>query len=123
MGRHRTNPHYDHMANGNSLHQPQFDGGNKPFIKPNQVRRRAPSSSLLSQWKLVACPYNCVNISLQGQNSPVFSHKQNLMVQMQSKDMAPRFGKKGKVNADEVRMVESRRRKWIYFVPSRLFAV
>ncbi|XP_075878614.1 eukaryotic translation initiation factor 4 gamma 2a [Nelusetta ayraudi] len=73
MGRHRTNPHYDHIANGNSLHQPQFEGGNKPFIKPTQ-----------------------------GQNSPVFSHKQNLMVQMQSKDMAPRFGKKGKVNADEI---------------------
>lgn len=42
----------------------------------------------------------------QGQNSPVFSHKQNLMVQMQSKDMAPRFGKKGKVNADEVRPID-----------------
>lgn len=39
MGRHRTNPHYnDHMANGNSLHQPQFEAGNKPFMKPNQVR-------------------------------------------------------------------------------------
>lgn len=42
MGRHRTNPHYDHMANGNSLHQPQFDGGNKPFMKPNQVRGCVP---------------------------------------------------------------------------------
>lgn len=38
MGRHRTNPHYnDHIVNGNSLHQPQFEAGSKPFIKPNQV--------------------------------------------------------------------------------------
>ncbi|XP_041795796.1 eukaryotic translation initiation factor 4 gamma 2a, partial [Chelmon rostratus] len=74
MGRHRTNPHYNgHIVNGNSSHQPQFEAGTKPFIKPNQ-----------------------------GQNSPVFSHKQNHLVQMQSKDMAPRFSKKGKVNADEI---------------------
>lgn len=38
----------------------------------------------------------------QGQNSPVFNHKQNQLVQMQSKDIPPRFGKKGKLNADEV---------------------
>lgn len=38
MGRHRTNPHYsDHAVNGSSLHQTQFDSGNKPFIKQNQV--------------------------------------------------------------------------------------
>uniref|UniRef100_A0A669B8B1 Eukaryotic translation initiation factor 4 gamma 2 n=1 Tax=Oreochromis niloticus TaxID=8128 RepID=A0A669B8B1_ORENI len=32
----------------------------------------------------------------------LFNHKQNHSVQMQSKDMAPRFSKKGKVNADEI---------------------
>lgn len=38
MGRHRTNPHYnDHIVNGNSSHQPPFEAGSKPFIKPNQV--------------------------------------------------------------------------------------
>lgn len=38
MGRHRTNQHYnDHVVNGNNLHQTQFDSGNKPFIKQNQV--------------------------------------------------------------------------------------
>uniref|UniRef100_A0A8C4I5E8 Eukaryotic translation initiation factor 4 gamma 2 n=1 Tax=Dicentrarchus labrax TaxID=13489 RepID=A0A8C4I5E8_DICLA len=74
MGRHRTNPLYNgHIVNGNGSHQPQFEAGSKPFIKPNQ-----------------------------GQNSPVFNHKQNHSVQMQSKDMAPRFSKKGKVNADEI---------------------
>ncbi|TMS13552.1 eukaryotic translation initiation factor 4 gamma 2a [Larimichthys crocea] len=74
MGRHRTNPHYNgHIVNGSSSHQPQFEAGSKPFIKPNQ-----------------------------GQQSPVFNHKQNHLVQMQTKDMAPRFSKKGKVNADEI---------------------
>ncbi|XP_029000162.1 eukaryotic translation initiation factor 4 gamma 2a [Betta splendens] len=74
MGRHRANPLFNgHIGNGNNSHQPQFDGGNKPFLKPNQ-----------------------------GQSSPVFNHKQNHSGQMQSKDMAPRFSKKGKVNADEI---------------------
>nr|XP_019954444.1 PREDICTED: eukaryotic translation initiation factor 4 gamma 2-like [Paralichthys olivaceus] len=74
MGRHRTNPLYNgHIGNGNGSHQPQFEAGNKPFIKPNQ-----------------------------GQGSPVFNHKQNHSGQMQSKDMSSRFGKKGKVNADEI---------------------
>ncbi|XP_049906399.1 eukaryotic translation initiation factor 4 gamma 2a [Epinephelus moara] len=74
MGRHRTIPLYNgHIGNGNSSHQPQYETGSKPYIKPNQ-----------------------------GQGSPVFNHKQNHSVQMQSKDMAPRFSKKGKVNADEI---------------------
>uniref|UniRef100_A0A8C4I9R6 Eukaryotic translation initiation factor 4 gamma 2 n=1 Tax=Dicentrarchus labrax TaxID=13489 RepID=A0A8C4I9R6_DICLA len=74
MGRHRTNPLYNgHIVNGNGSHQPQFEAGSKPFIKPNQV----PGVHL---------QYNC----------------QNHSVQMQSKDMAPRFSKKGKVNADEI---------------------
>ncbi|XP_061599039.1 eukaryotic translation initiation factor 4 gamma 2a [Cololabis saira] len=72
MGRHRANPLFN-GHNGNGSHQPQFEAGGKPFNKPNQ-----------------------------GQNSPVFSHKQNHSVQMQSKDMGPRFGKKGKLNADEI---------------------
>uniref|UniRef100_A0A4W6EAG4 Eukaryotic translation initiation factor 4 gamma 2 n=1 Tax=Lates calcarifer TaxID=8187 RepID=A0A4W6EAG4_LATCA len=72
MGRHRTNPLFNgHIGNGNGSHQPQFEAGNKPFIKPNQ-------------------------------KSPVFNHKQNHSGQMQSKDMASRFGKKGKLNADEI---------------------
>ncbi|XP_069549537.1 eukaryotic translation initiation factor 4 gamma 2a [Brachyistius frenatus] len=74
MGRHRTNPLYNgHNGNGNASHQPQFEAGNKTFIKPNQ-----------------------------GQSSPVFNHKQNHSAQIQSKDMAPRFSKKGKLNVDEI---------------------
>uniref|UniRef100_A0A3Q3A949 Eukaryotic translation initiation factor 4 gamma 2 n=1 Tax=Kryptolebias marmoratus TaxID=37003 RepID=A0A3Q3A949_KRYMA len=72
MGRHRASPLFNgHIGNGNGSHQPQFEAGGKPFIKPNQ-----------------------------GQNSPVFSHKQSHSVQ--SKDMAQRFSKKGKLNADEI---------------------
>lgn len=38
MGRHRTNPHYNgHTVNGNGAHQPQYEAGSKPYIKPNQV--------------------------------------------------------------------------------------
>ncbi|XP_068178970.1 eukaryotic translation initiation factor 4 gamma 2a [Antennarius striatus] len=74
MGRHRTHPHYNgHIVNGNGSHQPPFETGSKPFIKPNQ-----------------------------GHGSPVFNHKQIHSVPMPSKDVAPRFYKKGKVNADEI---------------------
>nr|XP_061819394.1 eukaryotic translation initiation factor 4 gamma 2-like [Nerophis lumbriciformis] len=73
MGRHRSNPFNGHIAISNGSHQPQFDAGSKPYVKP-----------------------------MQGQGSPVFSHKQNGSVQMQSKDMGPRFSKKGKLNADEI---------------------
>ncbi|XP_032415694.1 eukaryotic translation initiation factor 4 gamma 2a, partial [Xiphophorus hellerii] len=74
MSRHRASPLFNgHVGNGNASHQPQFEPGSKPFIKPNQ-----------------------------GQNSPVFSHKQNHSVQVQSKDVGPRFSKKGKLNADEI---------------------
>ncbi|XP_005724426.2 eukaryotic translation initiation factor 4 gamma 2a [Pundamilia nyererei] len=73
MGRHRSSPLFNgHSGNSNGSHQP-YENESKPFIKPNQ-----------------------------GRNSPVFNHKQNHSVQMQSKDMAPRFSKKGKVNADEI---------------------
>lgn len=38
MGRHRTIPLYNgHIGNGNSSHQPQYETGSKPYIKPNQV--------------------------------------------------------------------------------------
>lgn len=74
------------------------------------------------------CFFNCFvvvftlhNESLsQGQNSPVFNHKQNHLVQMQSKDMAPRFGKKGKVNADEVQQFASLPRNQSYSLSSAL---
>lgn len=109
MGRHRTNQHYsDHVVNGSNLHQAQFDSGNKPFIKQNQVEKRC-----------IKCFIQCFlfgemhNESYsQGQNSPVFNHKQNHLVQMQSKDMAPRFGKKGKVNADEVQRFALPTKNW-----------
>ncbi|XP_024151019.2 eukaryotic translation initiation factor 4 gamma 2a, partial [Oryzias melastigma] len=70
MGRHRTNPLFNGHS-GNSSHQPQFEAGGKTFTKASQ-----------------------------GQNSPVFSHKQNHSGS--AKDMAPRFNKKGKLNADEI---------------------
>uniref|UniRef100_A0A672IF89 Eukaryotic translation initiation factor 4 gamma 2 n=1 Tax=Salarias fasciatus TaxID=181472 RepID=A0A672IF89_SALFA len=74
MGRHRANPLYNgHIGNSNGSHQAHFEAASKPYMKQNQ-----------------------------GQSSPVFSHKQAHLAQMQSKDMAPRFGKKGKVNADEI---------------------
>ncbi|XP_030576637.1 eukaryotic translation initiation factor 4 gamma 2a [Archocentrus centrarchus] len=73
MGRHRSSPLFNgHSGNSNGSHQP-FEAESKPFIKPNQ-----------------------------GRNSPVFNNKQNHSVQMQSKEMASRFSKKGKVNADEI---------------------
>uniref|UniRef100_A0A673CEK3 Eukaryotic translation initiation factor 4 gamma 2 n=1 Tax=Sphaeramia orbicularis TaxID=375764 RepID=A0A673CEK3_9TELE len=69
MGRHRTNPLFNgHIGNGNSSHQPQFENGNKPYIKQSQV------------------------LIIFGNQS----------AQMQSKDMAPRFTKKGKLNAEEI---------------------
>lgn len=43
--------------------------------------------------------------AFKGQNSPVFSHKQNQSGQMQSKDMTSRFTKKGKLNVEEVQHV------------------
>uniref|UniRef100_A0A3P9N5L9 Eukaryotic translation initiation factor 4 gamma 2 n=1 Tax=Poecilia reticulata TaxID=8081 RepID=A0A3P9N5L9_POERE len=75
MGRHRTNP----LFNGHSGHiappqQSQFDMGPKSFVKSNQV-----------------------------QNQHFLNQSQNHMSQQQaqSKDMPPRFSKKGQLNADE----------------------
>uniref|UniRef100_A0A3P9N5N4 Eukaryotic translation initiation factor 4 gamma 2 n=1 Tax=Poecilia reticulata TaxID=8081 RepID=A0A3P9N5N4_POERE len=76
MGRHRTNP----LFNGHSGHiappqQSQFDMGPKSFVKSNQV-----------------------------QNQHFLNQSQNHMSQQQaqSKDMPPRFSKKGQLNADEI---------------------
>ncbi|KAA8590358.1 hypothetical protein FQN60_014292 [Etheostoma spectabile] len=76
MGRHRTNP----LFNGHSGHivpqpQSQFDAGPKSFVKSNQV-----------------------------QNQHFLNQNQNHMAQQQvpSKDMPPRFSKKGQLNADEI---------------------
>uniref|UniRef100_A0A6Q2ZG78 Eukaryotic translation initiation factor 4 gamma 2 n=2 Tax=Esox lucius TaxID=8010 RepID=A0A6Q2ZG78_ESOLU len=76
MGRHRTNP----LFNGHSGHTApappsQFEMGNKPFIKSNQ----GP------------------NLIFHNQNQ---NHSQPQ--QTPSKDMAPRFIKKGSLNADEI---------------------
>ncbi|KAJ7986084.1 hypothetical protein DPEC_G00347130 [Dallia pectoralis] len=81
MGRHRTNP----LFNGHSGHtapapQSQFEMGGKPFTKTNQ----GPS------------------LIFQNQN-----HSQPQ--QTPSKDLAPRFIKKGSVNADEVQHLISLR--------------
>ncbi|XP_023266704.1 eukaryotic translation initiation factor 4 gamma 2-like [Seriola lalandi dorsalis] len=76
MGRHRTNP----LFNGHGGHiapppQSQFDMGPKSFVKSNQV-----------------------------QNQHFLNQNQNHMAQqqVQSKDMPPRFSKKGQLNADEI---------------------
>lgn len=48
MGRHRTNPIYNgHIGNSNGSHQPQFEAGSKPFIKPNQVHIRYIYSAII----------------------------------------------------------------------------
>ncbi|XP_036068069.1 eukaryotic translation initiation factor 4 gamma 2 isoform X1 [Oryzias melastigma] len=76
MGRHRTNPlfnsHNGHIA---PPLQTQFDIGPKSFVKSSQV-----------------------------QNQHFLSQNQNHMTQqqVQSKDMPPRFSKKGQLNADEI---------------------
>ncbi|XP_065812704.1 eukaryotic translation initiation factor 4 gamma 2b [Labrus bergylta] len=76
MGRHRTNP----LFNGHSAHiapqpQSQFEMGPKSFVKSNQV-----------------------------QNQHFINQNQNhtAQQQVQSKDMPPRFSKKGQLNADEI---------------------
>ncbi|CAL8320399.1 unnamed protein product, partial [Gadus morhua 'NCC'] len=73
MGRHRSNP----LFNGHSGHsapppQSQFDMGAKSFVKSNQVQNQ-------------------------------HFHNQNHLAQQQSqsKDLAPRFSKKGQLTADE----------------------
>uniref|UniRef100_A0A3P8X0K0 Eukaryotic translation initiation factor 4 gamma 2 n=2 Tax=Cynoglossus semilaevis TaxID=244447 RepID=A0A3P8X0K0_CYNSE len=72
MGRHRTNP----LFNGH------ISNGN---------------GSIQPQFEAGSKPF-----VKQSQGSPVFNHKQNHSGQTQSKDMASRFSKKGKLNADEI---------------------
>lgn len=111
MGRHRPHPHYNgHIVNGNGSHQPQFEAGSKPFIKPSQVCTtdlQYITGQNVPRGDSRVSPYLSKRIQSpsQGHLSPVFNHKQNHLVQMQSKDVAQRFGKKGKVNADEVNLV------------------
>ncbi|XP_051919598.1 eukaryotic translation initiation factor 4 gamma 2a isoform X1 [Hippocampus zosterae] len=101
LGRHRSNPIFNgHSGINSSSHQPQFDPGSKPFIKPMQVI--AAVGCPLAYILLILDRTNIQHFSPQGQSSPVFSHKQNGSVQMQSKDMGPRFSKKGKLNVDEI---------------------
>eukprot|EP00066_Takifugu_rubripes_P030796 XP_011620062.1 PREDICTED: eukaryotic translation initiation factor 4 gamma 2-like [Takifugu rubripes] len=76
LGRHRTNPLFN--GHGGHIAPPppsQFDMGPKSFVKSNQV-----------------------------QNQHFLNQNQNHMAQqqVQTKDMPPRFSKKGQINADEV---------------------
>lgn len=106
MGRHRTNP----LFNGHGGHiapppQSQFDMGSKSFVKSNQVK--ASNSGQLGLVRLTdtviennLCPCD----PRQVQNQHFLNQNQNHMAQQQaqSKDMPPRFSKKGQLNADEV---------------------
>lgn len=113
MGRHRTNP----LFNGHGGHiapppQSQFDMGPKSFVKSNQV-------SLLTvviHFCFLTAPFTTPEVTvqksdpvcqfdfLQVQNQHFLNQNQNHMAQqqVQSKDMPPRFSKKGQLNADEV---------------------
>ncbi|TNN00152.1 hypothetical protein fugu_011398 [Takifugu bimaculatus] len=76
LGRHRTNPLFN--GHGGHIAPPppsQFDMGPKSFVKSNQV-----------------------------QNQHFLNQNQNHMAQqqVQTKDMPPRFSKKGQINADEI---------------------
>ncbi|XP_046906779.1 eukaryotic translation initiation factor 4 gamma 2b isoform X2 [Hypomesus transpacificus] len=79
MGRHRSNPLFNGHGShgGHNAPQPpsQFDMGAKLFIKPSQV-----------------------------QNQHFLNQNQNHQAQqpVQSKDMTPRFSKKGQLNLDEI---------------------
>ncbi|XP_023646587.2 eukaryotic translation initiation factor 4 gamma 2-like [Paramormyrops kingsleyae] len=74
MGRHRTNPLFNgHVAHVVPVSQSQFEMGSKPFIKSNQ-----------------------------GQSQHFQSQSHSSQQQSQSKDMPPRFIKKGQLNADEI---------------------
>ncbi|XP_062317744.1 eukaryotic translation initiation factor 4 gamma 2b isoform X2 [Osmerus eperlanus] len=79
MGRHRSNPLFNGHGGhgGHNAPQPpsQFDMGAKLFIKPSQV-----------------------------QNQHFLNQNQNHQAQqpVQSKDMTPRFSKKGQLNLDEI---------------------
>ncbi|XP_061609638.1 eukaryotic translation initiation factor 4 gamma 2-like isoform X3 [Phyllopteryx taeniolatus] len=49
LGRHRSNPIFNGHIGINSLHQPPFDTGSKPFIKPMQISLRPAQSFILNK--------------------------------------------------------------------------
>lgn len=107
MGRHRTNP----LFNGHSGHiapppQSQFDMGPKSFVKSNQVILLTPIEE--APQSLVSQP-SPVGVTPQVQNQHFLNQNQNHLAQqqVQSKDMPPRFSKKGQINADEVTEAEA----------------
>uniref|UniRef100_A0A8C9RVH1 Eukaryotic translation initiation factor 4 gamma 2 n=1 Tax=Scleropages formosus TaxID=113540 RepID=A0A8C9RVH1_SCLFO len=74
MGRHRSNPLFNgHVGHIAPVSQSQFDIREKPFMKLNQ-----------------------------GQNQLFQTQSHSSQQQAQSKDMPPRFIKKGQLNADEI---------------------
>lgn len=108
MGRHRTNP----LFNGHGGHiapppQSQFDMGPKSFVKSNQVNQPMNDEQCFSTYPEVRVPKTdplCSCDFCQVQNQHFLNQNQNHMAQqqVQSKDMPPRFSKKGQLNADEV---------------------
>lgn len=107
MGRHRTNP----LFNGHGAHiapppQSQFDIGPKSFVKSNQVSSAHIPASV--SWFPTVTPDSrvlfCFLPSRQVQNQHFLSQNQSHLAQqqVQSKDLPPRFSKKGQLNADEV---------------------
>uniref|UniRef100_A0A671XJ49 Eukaryotic translation initiation factor 4 gamma 2 n=1 Tax=Sparus aurata TaxID=8175 RepID=A0A671XJ49_SPAAU len=61
MGRHRTTPHYNgHAVNGNGSHQPQFEAGSKPYIKPSQVSLRPAQSFILNKKQVQKPPMTMI---------------------------------------------------------------
>lgn len=115
MGRHRTNP----LFNGHGGHiapppQTQFDMGPKSFVKSNQVILLTGENSISqisNSPQILRSQFNKSDPlhprdSRQVQNQHFLNQNQNqnhmAQQQVQSKDMPPRFGKKGQLNADEV---------------------
>lgn len=105
MGRHRTNP----LFNGHIAPPPQsqFDIGPKSFVKSNQVSEGNPPGGGGGRGQLNRPSPLCVR---QVQNQHFLNQNQNHMAQqqVQSKDMPPRFSKKGQINADEVTEADER---------------
>uniref|UniRef100_A0A4W6G8D6 Eukaryotic translation initiation factor 4 gamma 2 n=1 Tax=Lates calcarifer TaxID=8187 RepID=A0A4W6G8D6_LATCA len=72
MGRHRTNPLFNgHIGNGNGSHQPQFEAGNKPFIKPNQISLRPAQSFILNKRQVPKLQPQMTMIPSSAQGSPL----------------------------------------------------
>uniref|UniRef100_A0A3B4VPK6 Eukaryotic translation initiation factor 4 gamma 2 n=1 Tax=Seriola dumerili TaxID=41447 RepID=A0A3B4VPK6_SERDU len=72
MGRHRTNPLFNgHIGNGNGSHQPQFEAGNKLFIKPNQISLRPAQSFILNKKQVPKLQPQMTMIPPSAQGSPL----------------------------------------------------